>query len=389
MSESIDPLLPEPGALKLGPPPYWQGLPGVIPITLTFVPAAAALVAGGIVLFGWYAIRVAAISTATALLADAVLNALRGRSRSWSESHALLTGLLLAATLPPTVSWQIAVVGALISVAVGEVLSGGVGNYTWHPVALGRVALQVLFHDALTPERWPVLASGRLLWGDLEKALPLPALSTWHTATLPVGIEAWQVVRPVDVLRQPLDATNSEPASALAALVRDTLPPWWDTLTGVAGGAIGEACIGVILAAGVLLLWRGLLRWPMLASGLLAATAVAFVCPATVRMTDNTTRSLALPGLVMWQGLPIGVAYVLHHLTAGELLLVLMILAADPSSSPLTHRGHALFGTIIGAVTMLLRIGIGLPAAGYWALLLANTLVPLINRLTRRRVFGT
>ncbi|MHC4441259.1 MAG: hypothetical protein ACYTA5_01570 [Planctomycetota bacterium] len=32
---------------------------------------------------------------------------------------------------------------------------------------------------------------------------------------------------------------------------------------------------------------------------------------------------------------------------------------------------------------------VGLPASAYWALLIANTFVPLINRVTRRRVFGT
>jgi Na+-translocating ferredoxin:NAD+ oxidoreductase RnfD subunit len=47
-----------------------------------------------------------------------------------------------------------------------------------------------------------------------------------------------------------------------------------------------------------------------------------------------------------------------------------------------------LFGLVIGAVAMLLRVITGLPASDYWALLAASTCVPVINRLARRPVFG-
>ena len=75
--------------------------------------------------------------------------------------------------------------------------------------------------------------------------------------------------------------------------------------------------------------------------------------------------------------------------TAALFVLVLLLLAPDPSSSPLTSRGHMIFGVVIGAMTILLRVAVGMPASAYWALLLANTMVPMINRLTRRRVLGT
>jgi electron transport complex protein RnfD len=91
----------------------------------------------------------------------------------------------------------------------------------------------------------------------------------------------------------------------------------------------------------------------------------------------------------VWEGLPVGLVYVAYQLTACGLLFVVMLLAPDPTSSPLTNRGHALFGATIGVLTITLRMVMGLPEAAYWALVMANTLVPLINRVTRRRVFGT
>ena len=383
-------MLPEPGSLRVGPPPHWKALPGLLPMEVSFAVAAGAIVLSGLVLFGWHSIRVVAISAAVALLVESAFNTVKGRSPSWSESHALLIGLLFGCTLPATASWRVVLTGAFLAVIVGEALSGGIGNYLWHPVALGRVAVQILFYNELTASKLPVLAPGHLLWGNLEEARDLPALASWASLTPPGGIEAWLVAPPGELLRQSLVRPDRPPASALAAFVRDHAPGWSDTITGVAGGGIGEACALVSLVAGGLLLWRGFLRWPMAASAVAAAAVTAAIVPVHTQAPDGTGAMLcSLPGLAVWEGLPVGAAYVMYHLTAGGFLLVVLVLASDPSSSPLTSRGQALFGAIIGLLTVLLRVGPGVPAAPYWALLAANTCVPAINRLTRRRVLGT
>ncbi len=381
--------LPAAGTLRVGPAPFIRGLPGMLPIAMSFSTASAVVMAAGVVLFGWQAVRVAAISVAAALLLESVFNTLSGRSRSWSESHALVVGILLACTLPPTVSWRVPVTGALIAVLVGQAMSGGLGNYLWHPVALGRVFVQVLYHDELTPDRWPVLARGRLLWGDLAMAEPLPPLVTWASSPPPPGVQAWTVIPPLERLRAVLaPEPGQDPGSALVVLIRDLLPPWWDTLTGTAGGAIGEACGLAVIGAGLLLAWRGFLRWRMVAGAVLAAGIAAAVLPVQVR-GEAGMQALWFPGLMVSDRVPVGAAWVASHLTAGALLFVIFVLAPDPSSSPLTSWGHLVFGAVLGALTVLLRVVAGIPADACWALLAANTLVPLIDRLTRRRVLGT
>jgi electron transport complex protein RnfD len=382
-------LLPEPGRLRIGPPPHWHGLPGIIPITMTFALAALIAVMSGGLLFGGYALRVVVISVSVAMLIGSASNAIKGRSPSWSESHALLVGLLFACTLPPTVSWRVVVTGAMIAVVFGEAISGGVGNYLWHPVALGRIAVQILFYNELTPQHWPVLRPEQMIWGNLGRAVELPALQSWASAASPEWIHAWLVHRTEDLLRTPLPGGSAEPASALVTFLRDLAPAWRDTLTGAAGGGIGEACGIAILVAACLLIWRGFLRWPMLIAAIASAALAAAVLPVQVQLADGTLGSCPLPGLAMHNGLPVGIGYVMYHLTAGGFLLVLLLLASDPSSSPLTSKGHAMFGGFIGLATVFLRVEVGVPAAAYWALLGANTLVPLINRATRRRVFGT
>ena len=124
---------------------------GVTPLMGTLLVAGVVVSAAGIVLFGWHALRVLAISVACSLLIESVFAALTQRSGSWSLGHALLIGVLLACTLPPTASWQVVVTGSTIAVLVGQIVPGGVGNYLWHPVALGRVAVRMFFHEQLTP----------------------------------------------------------------------------------------------------------------------------------------------------------------------------------------------------------------------------------------------
>jgi len=383
-------LFPAPGGLRLGFPPYRRSTPGVVPIAVTFMLAAGVVILSGTVLFGLSSLRVLAISVAVALLVESVLSAITHRTRLWSESYALLMGMLFACTLPATVSWQVPVVGAALGVLLGQVLPGGVGNYVWHPAVLGRIAVQILFHEQVTPTSSSVLASGHLLWGNLSRVRELPGLCNWGSSGVGQGVEAWLTVRPADHLRMPIPAGAGDSVpEALGTLVRDTLPPWPDTLLGVAGGGIGEACVIAAIIAGLILLWRGFLRWPMFTTALLTAVVLSAILPMRVQFENGMVLRQWFPGFCIYQGLPVGLVYVCYHVTAGEFLLVLLLLAPDPSSSPLTLRGHAWFGFIIGAVTLVLRVVVGLPASAYWALLIANTFVPFINMATRRRVLGT
>ncbi|GMV96749.1 MAG: hypothetical protein AMXMBFR83_11090 [Phycisphaerae bacterium] len=255
----------------------------------------------------------------------------------------------------------------------------------WHPVALARVAVEVLFPSQLHPARWPVLGPGYRAWGDLDAARELPAL--WSAgAALPDGYEAWFVVRPVDVLRRELAVpAGVSPAEALAAMVRDALPSGWDHLSGTAGGTIGEAGLAAMIVAGLVLMWWGTLRWPVPTLAVLAAVAVAGVWPIPVRPAEAPPTRLWLPLFDRVDGLPVGVVYALWQASAGELPLVVTFLACEPTRSPTTLRGQALFGAMIGGLTVALRVGLGVAGAGYWALLMMNTIVPALGRARRGR----
>jgi electron transport complex protein RnfD len=73
---------------------------------------------------------------------------------------------------------------------------------------------------------------------------------------------------------------------------------------------------------------------------------------------------------------------VLHHICGGALLFGAFFIATDPVTSPLTPKGKLIFGAGIGALIMLLRIFSGYPEGVMFAVLIMNSLTPLINRWT-------
>jgi len=183
--------------------------------------------------------------------------------------------------------------------------------------------------------------------------------------------------------------------SPITVAIRDYLPPWGMTLldanaAGAAGAAPGGAGVLIggpvvmLIVAALILGWRGHVRGWCIASAIAAAAGAALVLPI-----QQGGRLIWFPGRVFDEGLPVGLAYVLHHLTAGELMLVVLLLAGDSVTSPLTSRGQRWFGAGVGALAIALRLYGLATTAGYWALLAMNTLVPLIDRWTKRRVYGT
>jgi electron transport complex protein RnfD len=338
------------------------------------------------ILFGLGALRVLLISLTTAVVVEVLLAWMLRRSRHWSRSYAMLTGAFFACTLPPNLPTHLVITGTLLAVLLEQMLLGGIGNQLWHPVALSRVIMQLLFHDHFVMARWIKPTSALLTPKDQLLQSSWASLhSSSENQTLLLT-----VFRPADVLRHPMKMTTDSPAAELISLrLRDQLPDWTSTLIGTAGGAIGEACFIAVVLAGLILLWQGFLHGRMLATASAAVLLAGAILPVRMLMPNGTIEYLWLPGAAVWEGLPVGLVHTFYYLTAGGLPFVIMVLAADPATSPLMVRGHVIFGILIAVLTVALTTLTGIPAAAYWALLAANTCVPIIDRLTRRRVFGT
>lgn len=105
----------------------------------------------GLYLFGWPAINLFIITIISALLfeyfclrlADKPVSTLR-------DCSALLTGWLLAMTLPPWAPWWIGVVGAGLAIVLAKQVYGGLGQNVFNPAMFARVALLISFPVEMT-----------------------------------------------------------------------------------------------------------------------------------------------------------------------------------------------------------------------------------------------
>ncbi|HPK66530.1 MAG TPA: RnfABCDGE type electron transport complex subunit D, partial [Thermoanaerobaculia bacterium] len=79
---------------------------------------------------------------------------------------------------------------------------------------------------------------------------------------------------------------------------------------------------------------------------------------------------------------------VLHHLFAGALFFCAFFIATDPVTSPLSPRGRAVFGFGVGVLVVLIRTLSSYPEGVVFAILLMNSVTPLINRGTVPKPFG-
>jgi len=381
--------------LDIGSPPHLSGGETFAQITRTTLAVASLAGLAGVALFGLTAALWLAIGMSTALLAEWLYAQMSGGRVTASFDHAVLVGLLVGLTLPvgryevggfEPLGWAVPAVASLVAILVGKGVMGGMGNYLWHPALVGRAVAELLYGEQMHPSRWLVLAR-TCLFAKVPRPIEPVEYLGWRLSTPPDGANAWALPRPVDWLRRLADgeisANHEDP---MTFLFRDVLPPWEDTLLGGVGGGIGETCAIALIVGGLYLIYRGYVRWQQPLSVLAGAAAAAAILPIRVGPGGDLVW---LPGTHVDHALPVGVLYVLFHLTGGELMLCAFFFATDMVASPRTVRGQVVFGFGIGLLTIVLRLYGAMPGAGYWAVLLMNTLVPSIDRRTQRRVMGT
>ena len=116
-------------------------------VTLALLPATLF----GVHLFGSNALSVILAAVLAAVLTEAVVQRrLSGPSHVLGDGSAALTGLLLALTLPPSISPGYAAAGAVAAILFGKVLQGGLGRNLFNPALVGRAIMMVIWPAAMT-----------------------------------------------------------------------------------------------------------------------------------------------------------------------------------------------------------------------------------------------
>jgi electron transport complex protein RnfD len=300
--------------------------------------------------FGISALALIIVTTASCLATEAFFNWMSGRHNTLNDYSVLITGLLLALTLPPGFPLWMAAVAGFTGVGLGKSLFGGLGYNVMNPALVGRAFVQAAFPVAITT--WtPSMVPGRFM-EFIPSTLALPFMS-------PVDTSDWVKERAIDGFTgaTPLALQKFEQVSVDSVQL----------LTGTVAGSAGETSALIIFLCGLYLAARNMMNWRIPAS----------IFTATVLFT--------LPFYLMN---PEAYPSPMFMLLSGGLMLGAMFMATDMVASPMTPKGLWLYGAVIGFLTVMIRLFGGLVEGVMYAILVANALSPLISSITQPRVYG-
>lgn len=345
---------------RIASSPYTHNQRQTSRIMLLVVLATLPGIAAQLWFFGWGTLLQIILACGSALAAEALVLRLRKQQIGaiLGDNSALLTGLLLAVSVPPFTPWWMVVLGTVFAVIIAKQLYGGLGHNPFNPAMIGYVVLLISF---------PVQMTSWLPPFEIAKTVPglmdaVQIIFTGHAATghtmdsLRMGIDGISQATPLDTFKTSLHAGHPVDEILKSAIYSGVL----------AGAGWQWVNLGYLLG-GIFLLWQKTIRWHI---------PVAFLVSLTVCSTLGwffSPQSLASPQL---------------HLLSGATMLGAFFILTDPVTASTTNKGRLIFGALAGLLVWLIRSFGGYPDGVAFAVLLANITVPLIDYFTRPRVYG-
>ena len=255
-----------------------------------------------------------------------------------TDLSAAVTGVLLALNLPPTAPWWVIVIGAVVAIGVAKMTFGGLGHNIFNPALVGRVFLLISFPVIMTD--WTVPES-------------------WFRP----GVDAVTGATPLALVKEGLaqGLTVDQIISANPDLT------YGQMLFARAGGSAGEASALAIILGFIYLLARRVIR-PHI--------------PVTIILT------VAVMTGIFWLIDPSQYTDPLFNILTGGVLLGSVFMATDYVTSPMTVKGMVIYGIGIGVLTVLIRYFGSYPEGVSFAILIMNSIVPLLNKYVKPARFG-
>ena len=212
--------------------PHIRGKRNTQQIMLDVVIALLPALLAGTMIFGMRALLVTLVCAAAAVAAEWVCGMILYHRNTVKDLSSVVTGLLLALTLPATVPYWLAAIGSVFAIVVVKGLCGGLGKNVFNP-ALGARAFMMLF--------WPVHLVRYIAPGSVDGVASATPL---HHMVMP-------------------------------ALPEESLGQMF---MGNIGGTIGEVCTLALLVGGIYLIVKGVIsvRIPASYLGTVAVLTLIF-----------------------------------------------------------------------------------------------------------------
>ncbi len=235
-----------------------------------------------------------------------------------------VSGILIPLIMPVDVPLWILALAVAFAVLVGKEVFGGTGMNIWNPALLARAF--VFF-------AYPSKISGDTIWI--------------------AGLTKGEGV---------IDGFSG--ATALANAKAGTpVPSFYDMFMGFEPGSVGETSTLAILIGAALLLYTGIASWKIMFSTFAGGFLVALLLNA---LSPGPDSYMSMPA---W-----------NHMVMGGFAFGAVFMATDPVTGSQTEKGKWIYGFLIGAMAIIIRVfNPGYPEGMMLAILLLNTFAPLID----------
>ena len=239
----------------------------------------------------------------------------------------LMSGMLIPLIVPVDVPLWMLALAVAFAVLFGKEVFGGTGMNIWNPALLTRAFLFFSYPDHMSGSgSWIALRKGETLLDGATGATPLSFAGD--------GMDA---------------LTNAGAQYGTS---------FWDLFVGTVPGSVGETSVIAILLGAVILLWTGVASWKIMVSSVAGALLVGWL--------GNIGGATDVPAL--------------NQMVLGGFAFGTFFMATDPVTSAQTEPGKWIYGFLVGAICVIVRLfNPGYAEGMMLAILLGNTFAPLID----------
>jgi electron transport complex protein RnfD len=298
--------------------PFWHNGSRVTDRSRQIILAALPAALFGVYRFGFSALGVLALAVSSAVLWELAFTRVAKRPVSVGDGTAAVIGLMFGMMLPATLPWWAVITGTFLAIVVARQIYGGIGANPFNPAAVAIAILMLAWKQRMDFDMALVDYAF-----DFTAFFPLAAVKAFGTA----AVKDWSLV---------------------------------DLLIGRQIGGVGTTCGAALLAGGVYLVLRGVIRWEIPVSFLLGVGATAAIFHAVN---------------------PVQFAPPTFHLLTGFTLFGAFFLATEDASSPVNFIPMLIYGAVIGSIAVLIR-NLGVFAEGLvFAVMVGNLIQPLLDKI--------
>ena len=297
-------------------------------VVIALMPAVIA----SVLFYGWSSLLVLSTSVASCLLVELFITRFLFKKPSTiADCSALVTGILLALNLPVTTPWWVVFIGAIVAIGVAKMTFGGLGQNVFNPALVGRVFLLISFPVQMT---------------------------NWNSAPGFIA-DGFTGATALGAVKEHVNGGGS--------LIELDNMNYCEMLFHNIGGSAGEISAIAILLGFAYMLIRGVIKPYITLSILMTVAVFSGICWGIdpTRFTDP-----------------------LFNLLTGGVLLGAVFMATDYVTSPMSKTGGIIFGIGIGLITMLIRYFGAYPEGVSFAILIMNSVVPLLNKWFHTKKYG-